>query len=326
VASPLAERLCARLREPLVSGGQEVYPSACVGIAISHGEETPGELLRAADTAVRRAKRGGRGGRALYLRTMRDEARARLKLEVEIRQAIHGGEFLLYFQPVIHTFTGQIDGFEALIRWDHPRRGVLAPGAFLPLAEETGLILPMGWQVLELACEQAALWPAPTSVSVNLAAAQLLSRVKQALSHSGLSPTRLKLEITESCLLDHRRVPVHLFETLAEMGVSVMLDDFGTGYCSLSYLERYPLQGLKIDRSFIRELVDNPRRQAITRRILDLGRDLGMDVVAEGIETEAEKQCLEGMRCELLQGYYFARPMPEPDILAFFDEIQRKSA
>jgi diguanylate cyclase (GGDEF)-like protein len=333
-ADRIADRLSERLQRPILVAGQEIYPSASVGIATTSGcGSPPDSLLRAADTAVRRAKRIGRGGRVVYLSKMREEARDRLHLEVDIRQAIRRDEFVFYYQPVVQAGSGEIRCLEALVRWPHPIRGLISPAQFLPLAEETGLILPMSWQLLERACHEAVQWsgaPAP-AVSINLAASQLISpellpRLRSALDSSGLAPSRLKLEITESCLLDHSRLPARLFETLAAMGLEVLLDDFGTGYCSLSYLERYPLQGLKIDRSFTSQVVDDVRCRAITNRIIELGRDLQMTVIAEGVETAAELECLRGLRCDLMQGYYFARPMPYAEVAPLLGRVALRSA
>jgi len=335
-ADAVADRLSSCLKVPIMVEEQELFLSACVGISLSEGCSGDAmTLLQSADAAVRRAKRQGRGGRARFLRTMRDEARARLELEADFQRALHQRQFILYYQPVVSAISGRVVCFEALVRWPHPERGIISPGKFLPLAEETGLILPLSWQLLSRACREAAEWTdedgfAP-SVSVNIAAAQIVSpellpRIRRALQDSGLPPQRLKLEITESCLIDERRLPTTLFEDLAAMGMEILLDDFGTGYSSLSYLERYALQGLKIDRSFVRRMRHDARRRAITRRVIELGRDLGMTVIAEGVETIEELQCLQKMRCELVQGYYFARPMPFSEVRGYLLERARAVA
>ncbi|MEL6343598.1 MAG: bifunctional diguanylate cyclase/phosphodiesterase [Myxococcota bacterium] len=334
MADAVADRLAAVMAAPIGSGDRELYLSASLGIAICEdGSASADRLLRSADIALRCAKRQGRGGRVRYVNAMQEEVRARFELESDIQRALQRREFILYYQPVVSASSGKVVSFEALVRWPHQTRGLVSPGQFLPLAEQTGLILPLSWQLLTRACREAASWTArdAPSVSVNLAAAQLVSpellpRLRRALEDSRLPPHRLKLEITESCLIDERRLPTDLFEQLAEMGLEIHLDDFGTGYSSLSYLERFPLHGLKIDRSFVRCLIQDRRRRAITQRLIDLGADLDMTVIAEGVETLEELSCLRGMNCELIQGYYFARPMPLQEIPAFFDAHARRAS
>ncbi|HEU4767239.1 MAG TPA: EAL domain-containing protein, partial [Pyrinomonadaceae bacterium] len=244
---------------------------------------------------------------------------SRLQLESDLRQAVEKNEFCVYYQPIVSLQTGRLAGFEALVRWNHPRRGLVSPADFIPVAEETGLIVPIGQWVLNEACAQIRQWQIESpshrslSLSVNLSARQvaqpdLLERIKEALATSKLNPHCLKLEITESVVMENAEAAALMFKQLRSLGVQLSIDDFGTGYSSLSYLHRFPLNYLKIDRSFVMRLTtDNDN--AIVRTISTLARNLGMEVIAEGIETEEQYQQLKMLGCEFGQGYLFSRPV-----------------
>ena len=257
---------------------------------------------------------------------MHARAVSRLQLESDLRQAIEQKEFCVYYQPIVSLQTGRLAGFEALVRWNHPRRGLVAPADFIPVAEETGLIVPIGEWVLNEACAQVRQWQIDSpshrslSLSVNLSARQvaqpdLLDRIKEALETSKLNPHCLKLEITESVVMENAEAAALMFKQLRSLGVQLSIDDFGTGYSSLSYLHRFPLNYLKIDRSFVMRLTtDNDN--AIVRTISTLARNLGMEVIAEGIETEEQYQQLKMLGCEYGQGYLFSRPVDNEGVAA----------
>jgi EAL domain-containing protein (putative c-di-GMP-specific phosphodiesterase class I) len=256
---------------------------------------------------------------------MHARAVSRLQLESDLRQAVEQNEFCVYYQPIMALETGRLAGFEALVRWNHPRRGVISPADFVPVAEETGLIVPIGQWVLEEACKKVREWQIASpshrslSLSVNLSARQvgqpdLLERIKSALEQTKLSPHCLKLEITESVVMENAEAAAQMFKQLRSLGVQLSIDDFGTGYSSLSYLHRFPLNYLKIDRSFVmRMTTDNDN--AIVKTISTLAHNLGMEVIAEGIETEDQHQQLKALGCEYGQGYLFSRPVDDDGVL-----------
>jgi EAL domain-containing protein (putative c-di-GMP-specific phosphodiesterase class I) len=296
------------------------FATASIGIALSSsGYDRPDDILRDADIAMYRAKENGKARYELFDHGMHARAVSRLQLESDLRQAIEQKEFCVYYQPIISLQTGRLAGFEALVRWNHPRRGLVAPADFIPVAEETGLIVPIGQWVLNEACAQVRQWQIDSpshrslSLSVNLSARQvaqpdLLQRIKDALETSKLNPHCLKLEITESVVMENAEAAAQMFKQLRSLGVQLSIDDFGTGYSSLSYLHRFPLNYLKIDRSFVMRLTtDNDN--AIVRTISTLARNLGMEVIAEGIETEEQFQQLKMLGCEYGQGYLFSRPV-----------------
>ena len=266
-----------------------------------------------------RAKENGKARYELFDHGMHARAVSRLQLESDLRQAIENNEFCVYYQPIVSLQTGRLAGFEALVRWNHPRRGLVSPADFIPVAEETGLIVPIGQWVLNEACAHVRQWQIDSpshralSLSVNLSARQvaqpnLLERIKEALATSKLNPHCLKLEITESVVMENAEAAALMFKQLRSLGVQLSIDDFGTGYSSLSYLHRFPLNYLKIDRSFVMRLTtDNDN--AIVKTISTLARNLGMEVIAEGIETEEQHQQLKMLGCEYGQGYLFSRPV-----------------
>jgi len=330
----VADRVQEEMNIPFNLRGYEIYTSASLGVAFGRRDyEEAEELLRDANIAMFRAKSGGRGRRAIFDRSMRRAAVNRLTLETDLRRAVERGEFSLYYQPVIALETGVITGFEALIRWNHPKRGLVMPGDFIPLAEETGLIVPLGRWVLVTACEEAVEWErlglGPLQVSVNVSARQLalpylVEQVAQVLEQTGLEASRLNLEITESVLMDQAESVVEKLRELRRLGVALHIDDFGTGYSSLAYLHRFPCDTLKIDKSF---LLSSPAPDedpwAIVKTIRSLAQLLGMDVTAEGVEQPDHLQRLREIGCEHAQGFYMSRPIPADQVPALITSGQR---
>ena len=321
-ALALAGDIYLSLRQPFQWKRERVAPSAAMGIALADEEYAhPEELMRDADTAMTEAKGMGRGRLVCYSSGMRERAMARLKMEADLEQAIRTGELVLHYQPEIDLATHTVAGFEALVRWRHPERGMIAPGEFIPLAEETGLILPLGDWGLTEACRQMATWKAlPGSeryalkVSVNLSARQfgragLAAHVAEVLADTAVAAEDLRLEVTESSLMSNPETALETMQDLKALGVGLHMDDFGTGYSSLNHLHRYPFDTLKIDRSFIQGIGEEADSVEIVGTILDLARSLEMDVVAEGIETVEQVDRLKSLGCRLGQGYYFAKPM-----------------
>jgi Amt family ammonium transporter len=317
----IAERLADALRVPFAVGGERVFASASIGIALSSGEGTPESQLRDAAVAMDRAKERGRARCELFDEAMRARVVDRLQRENELRRAIDQNELRLYYQPIVSLADRRIVGVEALVRWDHPQRGILAPAEFIELAEESGLILPLGAWVLEEACRQIARWEQswsdrlPLRVSINVSARQLAQQqfakaVEQAVHEAGADPTRLALEITETVLMEDGEAPVDTLQALKRLGITLVLDDFGTGYSSLSYLQRLPFDTLKLDRSFVAPLAHSGGERNIATAVVEMAHALDMKIVAEGVEDEEQLQVLDDLGCDLAQGYLFARPMP----------------
>ncbi|MGH2558408.1 MAG: putative bifunctional diguanylate cyclase/phosphodiesterase, partial [Thermomicrobiales bacterium] len=318
-AVAVTERVAHTLREPLALADQEVFTSASVGIAVSvAGEDDPGSMLRDADAAMYEAKQA-QTGYAIFDNRMSEHAGTRLRLESDLRRAVAGDELRLAYQPVVELASGQIVEVEALVRWEHPEQGTLLPPVFVPLAEETGLIEPLGRWVLATACRQAAAWRQarvggpPLVVAVNLSARQLASPtlvqdVARALTESDLDPGRLKLELTESAALAEEGTPA-ILHALKELGVQLALDNFGTGYSSLSVLKRFPLDDLKLDRTFVAALGRHGRDANIVAAVLAFASALELRVTAEGIETAAQVAALRALGCARAQGFFFARPL-----------------
>ena len=317
-ATRVAERIANDLAIPFIIGGQELFPSASIGIAIHNPSyQNPEELLRDADTAMYSAKAVGKGRYEIFDANMRANTIARLQLETELRRAIERREFEIYYQVIVSLDTYKIWGFEALVRWKHTTRGMVSPSEFIPVAEETGLIVPLGQWVLETACQQMQIWQArfssdpPLLISVNLSArhflqSDLLQQCSAVLYETQLSHSSLNLEVTESAMMPDPESAIDLMHQLKSLGIKIALDDFGTGYSSLSYLHRFPLDSLKIDRSFVSRLLDDDE---IVRTIITLGRNLGLKVIAEGVETAEQVVKLQELGCAFAQGYYFSVPI-----------------
>jgi len=319
-AISVAERIQQALTRPFSLIGHEVYISASIGITISNGNYTdPENVLRDADTAMYRAKEGGKARFEMFDGTMHSHAVALLKLENDLRRAIERNEFQVYYQPIICLETDQLFGFEALVRWNHPERGLVSPDTFIPVAEETGLIVDIGQLVLHESCRQMHEWHLsspgkPLTISVNLSAKQfaqpdLIGQVKKTLEETGLAAEFVKLEITESVVMKNAEIATAMLMQLCALGVHLSIDDFGTGYSSLSYLHRFPVSTLKIDRSFVGRMGNGGENTEIVRTINTLAQNLGMEVVAEGVETVEQLEQLKSMKCTLGQGYLFSRPL-----------------
>ncbi|HTO72976.1 MAG TPA: EAL domain-containing protein, partial [Gemmatimonadales bacterium] len=315
----LVERLTAAMARPFMLSGNEVHIKASVGIATASGDETADDLLRNADVAMYTAKRRGKGRFATYESKMYSDIRERLEMEASLRGAIERSELVLHYQPIFHLRTGRITGVEALLRWDHPRYGHLLPQHFVPLAEETGLIVALGGWVLREACRQVQQWRRAypelgLTVAVNISGRQLqeqdmVKETSAALRDTGVDPAAVVLEITESVLMQQTGSILEQLQQMKALGVGLAIDDFGTGYSSLSYLQRLPVQRLKIDRSFVANITSNPADAAIVRAVVSMAHSMGMRVVAEGVETEGQLGYLRGLSCEEMQGYYFSPPL-----------------
>jgi diguanylate cyclase (GGDEF)-like protein/PAS domain S-box-containing protein len=320
-ATHLAERLLEAVGRPFTLDAHEVFATASVGIALATlGDEDAEELLRNADAALSRAKLLGKNRLEVFDRAMHAEAMGRLRLESDLRRALEREEFRLVYQPIVALDTGRIDGVEALLRWTQPERGEVQPADFVPLAEETGLILPLGRWVIEECCRQVQRWTAQgrdrLSVSLNLSATQfaepdLAEHLSRTLAECGTEAARFRFEITESVLLEHREPAMGTLHRLREMGVALCMDDFGTGYSSLGYLHRFPLDIVKIDRSFVSRMDRDARSAQLVHAIVSLARNLRVKVVAEGVETREQLAALRGMGCDYAQGFLFAEPMTE---------------
>lgn len=331
-ATRVAERVNAGLRAPFHIAGREIVVTASVGVAYgTPGRHQPDDLLKAADLAAYKVKGSGKAGCAVFDHSLSAYAMARLELETDLRRALERNELTLFYQPVVALQSGRVTELEALIRWRHPTRGMIAPAEFIPLAEETGLIVPIGRWVLTTACRQACAWheqfpdEQPLVVSVNLSARQihnpgLVEEVAQALAETRLPPGCLKLEITESIMMRDSEATVQTLRRLKSLGVLLAVDDFGQGYSSLSYLRRFPLDVLKIDRAFVEKIGQDQQDTAIVEAIIRLARILRLTVTGEGVETGPQCHHLRAMGCELGQGYYFARPQPSEAITALLAE------
>ena len=333
-ATHLAERVLDALAAPFALERHEVFTSASVGIAVSTaGAEDPEELLRNADAALSRAKVLGKNRYEVFDRAIHAEAMERLQLETDLRRALERGEFTLLFQPVVAVEGGRVAGFEALIRWQHPERGQVSPGVFIPVVEEMGLIHLLGRWVIEEACRHARRWADTFGgrrlrVSLNLSATQfsqadLVEHVERILAECGIRPGLLHFEITESVILEHAGPAQTMLARLRDLGVALCMDDFGTGYSSLGYLHRFPIDELKIDRSFVAGMEHDRRNAQLVQAIIGLARNLGVAVVAEGVETRAQLEALRALGCDYAQGFLFSVPVPAPEAEAMLADDPR---
>jgi diguanylate cyclase (GGDEF)-like protein len=331
----VAERVQDELMQPFNLKGHEVYTTASIGIALSTtGYDHPENILRDADIAMYRAKDNGKARYELFDTVMHTRAVALLKLENDLRRAIERQEFRVVYQPIISLQTDQLAGFEALVRWEHPERGPVSPDEFIPLSEETGLITEIGHWVLHEACRQMRQWQVslqrPLTLSVNLSGKQfiqpnLIGQIRSILEETNFDPRWLKLEITESVVMENAEAATSMLLQLRELGAHLSIDDFGTGYSSLSYLHRFPVTTLKIDRSFIGRMGEGDENSEIVRTIVTLANNLGMEVVAEGIETEEQLSQLRALRCEYGQGYLFSKPVDAETALMMILEKSPKA-
>jgi diguanylate cyclase (GGDEF)-like protein len=331
-AEIVATKVLEDFARPVTISGLELHISASLGISVSPDDGTDSEtLLQHADAAMYHAKKSGRNAYQFFAPAMNAFARERLELENGLRRALEQREFVLHYQPKVDVRTGRIDSAEALVRWRHPKHGLIAPAQFIPLAEETGLILPLGEWVIREACRQAFAWQAaglrPLRVAVNLSAQQfrqknLVGLVRDALAASRLESQYFELELTESAVMDDAEQSIEILRELSELGVRISVDDFGTGYSSLSYLRRLPLDKLKIDRAFIREVVTSRDDAEIVRAIISLAHALRLQVIAEGVETPDQLEFLNGLGCDQYQGFHFSAPIPSNAFVAMMREHQ----
>ena len=328
-ATELAGQVIEALSEPFEVLGHQVNIGTSIGIAMAPADgREPDQLLRNADMALYRAKAEGRSTYHFFQPEMDAQMQERRRLELDLRKALLADQFELYYQPLVNIASGHVTGFEALVRWNHPERGVVGPDQFIPVAEDIGLIVPLGDWVLKQACRDAARWPGKLTVAVNLSAAQfrnpmLALSVVSALAHSGLAATRLELEITETVLLQDDQSVLNALHDIRQLGVRICMDDFGTGYSSLSYLRSFPFDKIKIDRSFIKELgKEQSDCVAIIRAVTRLGSSLGMITTAEGVETKEQLEILRAEGCIQAQGYLFSRPKPVAEVPAIIRALK----
>jgi diguanylate cyclase (GGDEF)-like protein len=328
VALGVAERIQKNLQEPFLVEQHEITIACCVGMAFNEPDTPPDELIRNADIAVYRAKANGKARITIFDKDMNQYALKRLELEIDLRRAIDRNELIVFYQPVLDLLTGDVASIEALVRWQDPRRGLVSPLEFIALAEETALIMPLGRWVLTEACTQTQIWKqmypsaGNLSVCVNVSARQfrhkgLVADVARALEISGLPPSYLKLEITETVGIEDPDTTLETLRELKALGVMLALDDFGVGYSSLSYLKRFPVDTIKLDRSFVSGLGKNRQDTAVVYAAISFAKALRLEITAEGIETKAQVEQLRALGCEQGQGFYFAMPLPPVEMAQF---------
>ena len=323
-AAALAKRVRDSIAQPYLIDGHQIVVDISIGISIAPIDAIePDQLLKNADMALYGAKADGRGTFRFFEPEMDARMQTRRALEMDLRKALHNEEFELYYQPLVNLQTNAISAYEALLRWHHPTRGLVSPAEFIPVAEETGLIIPLGEWVLRKACQQTVNWPDHVKVAVNLSPAQLKNRnvvrmVKSALEDSGMAGSRLQLEITESVLMQNTFATLATLHELRKLGIQIAMDDFGTGYSSLSYLRSFPFDKIKIDRSFIEDLSNGAEPLAIVNAVAGLAKCLNMVSTAEGVETQQQLEQLQSVGCTEMQGYLFSRARPASEIEEMF--------
>ena len=331
-ATSLAQRVIKLLSEPYDIDGHQAVIGASIGISVGPGDGTsPDKLLRNADLALYRAKGDGRGTFRFFEPVMDLQMQTRRLMEQDLRKALPAGEFELHYQPVVNLASNEISGFEALIRWNHPTKGLISPASFIPLAEEIGFIVPMGEWVIRQACATAAQWPDHLHIAVNISAVQfrnpgLMQVIIGALAASGLHPTRLEIEITETVLLHNKEATLAVLHQLRELGIRIAMDDFGTGYSSLTYLQSFPFDKIKIDRSFVKDITENSGSLNIVRAVAALANGMGMTATAEGVETTEQLDRIASEGCTEMQGFLFSKPLPAREIERLFLAGLKRSA
>ena len=329
-ANALAQRLVDEMARPFDVDGHDIVIGASIGISVAPDDGTdPDVLLKSADMALYRAKDNGRAAFSFFESGMDTKMQERRALEIDFRKAIAAGEFELFYQPLMNLEHNAISGFEALLRWHHPARGTVSPETFIPLAEETGLIVPLGEWVLRQACAEAAKWPNDIKVAINLSPAQfrgknLVGIVVSAMAAAGIASNRVELEITEAILLQNNEATLAILHQLRDLGVRISMDDFGTGYSSLSYLRSFPFDKIKIDQSFVRDLNKNKDAIAIIHAVSGLGTSLGMTTTVEGVETKEQLELVRAEGCTEVQGYLFSKPRPASDVPRLLARLGRK--
>src|SRR3989440_2645887 len=323
-ATSLAQGVIDALSEPYDIDGQQAVIGVSIGISVGPGDgSNPDKLLRNADLALYRAKSDGRGTFRFFEPVMDLQMQTRRIMEQDLRKALPAGEFELHYQPVVNLASKEISGFEALIRWNHPSKGMISPAAFIPLAEEIGFIVPMGEWVIQQACATAARWPGNLHIAVNISAVQfrnpgLMQVITDALAASGLNPARLEIEITETVLLHNKDATLAVLHQLRALGIRIAMDDFGTGYSSLTYLQSFPFDKIKIDRSFVKDITENTGSLYIVRAVAALANGMGMAATAEGVETTEQLATIAAEGCTQMQGYLFSKPLPVAEIERLF--------
>ena len=323
----IADKILKRLGNPYSLNGHHIHSSPSIGIAFSPDDgNTADEVMKNADLAMYHAKSKGRNNYRFFESSMNQASLERVELEYEIQAALEHEEFVLYYQPKINTNTEHVVGVEALIRWQHPKKGLIPPDVFIPMAEESGLMLSLGEWVLRSACHQLGQWQkqgmSHLQVSINLSASQFLQKdfsviVDSILTKENLDPSLLEIEITESMAMDDPHESIQSMHKLRQIGIKLTVDDFGTGYSSLSYLKQFPINYLKLDRSYVKDIETDPSDAVICSAAISLAHNLGLQVVAEGVETEKQYQYLKRLNCDMMQGFYFCKPLPANEVEAF---------